>query len=118
MYKLVKGILFWTPRVLGGMFLLLLGLSSLDVFAMGAGFWETVVAFLAHNIPVFLLLAFYLPGLRWEWVAGVGFLLFAAWYRIFSPGESPVTYLLLAGIPALVGMLFLAGWVLRKQLRR
>jgi hypothetical protein len=90
---------------------------SLDVFGMGGGLWETVLGFLIHSIPAFFLLGFLLIGWRWEWVAGVGFLLFAAWYLIFAFGVDAVATLMLGGLPALIGVLFLAGWVLRKKIR-
>lgn len=117
MSKPLKSILFWTPRVLGILFILLVGMFSLDVFGMGGGFWETLLAFLVHNIPAFVLLAFFLPGWRWEWVGGLGFLLFGAWYLIFAFGVDLVAYSILGGVPLLIAALFFVGWVFRKQIR-
>lgn len=117
MNKTLKTILFWTPRVLGIFFILLVTMFSLDVFGMGGGLWETLLAFIVHNFPAFVLLAFFLLGWRWEWVGAVGFLLFGAWYLIFAFGVDPLAYLILGGVPILIGALFLLGWIFRKQIR-
>ncbi|NTW36914.1 MAG: hypothetical protein HGB17_12440 [Syntrophobacteraceae bacterium] len=109
--------LYWMPRVLGILFILFVMMFSMDVFGMGAGTWETLLAFLVHNLPAFALLIFLLLGWRWEWVAGVGFILFGAWYIIFAFGVDPWALLTLGGIPLVIGFLFLAGWMLRKKTR-
>ncbi len=117
MNKTLKSILFWTPRVLGILFVLLAGMFSLDVFGMGGRFWETLLAFLIYNIPAFILLAFFLLGWRWEWVGGLGFLLFGVWYLIFAFGVHWLAYLILGDVPLLIAALFFVGWVFRKQIR-
>ncbi len=117
MNKTSRTVLFWAPRLLGILFLLLLGMFSLDVFGMGGRFWETILAFLLHSIPAFILLAFFLFGWRREWVGAVGFLLFGTWYFIFAFGVDRSAYLVLGGVPLLIAALFFVGWVFRKQIR-
>ena len=117
MNKPVKQTLFWTPRILGILFVLFVGLFSLDVFGMGGSFWETLGGFLIHNIPTFFLLAALILGWRWEWAGAAGFIAFGIWYLVWVRGFDAGTYLLLAGVPVLAGLLFLVGWLFRKQIR-
>ena len=119
MNKPVKQTLFWTPRILSILLIIFVALFSFDVFGEGAGFWETLGAFLLHNIPTFLLLAVLILGWRWEWVGTLGFVAFGVWYITFAltRGLDVTAYLLLAGIPLLIGLLFLVGWFFRKQIR-
>ncbi len=117
MNKPVKQTLFWTPRILGILFAAFIGLFSLDVFETGGGFWAMLGGFLIHNIPTFFLLAALILGWRWEWVGAVGFPCFGIWYLAFMRGFGAGIYILMAGIPMLVGVLFLVGWIYRKQIR-
>ena len=107
--------LYWTPRVLGVLVALFIGLFSFDVFEMGLGFWGTVLALLAHLIPtIVLLLAALLPR-RWGWLSGLLFLGWAVFYPLRFGGFEPFVYLILSGIPAVVGVLFLADWWRRRK---
>jgi hypothetical protein len=114
----LKRILFWTPRILSILFILFIGLFSLDVFGTGASFWDTLLGFLIHNIPAFILLTALILAWRWEWVGAVLFAGFGIWYLVTSWGKFPWSVpLLVAGLPILMGVLFLVGWVARKQIR-
>jgi hypothetical protein len=118
MQKPLKLFLIWVPRVLGILFILFVSLFSLDVFGTGAGFWDTLLAFVMHNIPTFLLLAVLLLAWRWEWIGAVGFWGFVVWFVLQSRGESSgLSLLLLGGIPFVIGLLYLVGWIWRKQIR-
>ena len=44
-----NNIIFWPPRLFAIFFILLVGLLSMDVFGVGYGLWETLIAFLMHN---------------------------------------------------------------------
>jgi hypothetical protein len=109
-------LLHWTPRVLGILFVAFLALFALDVFDMGLGFWDTLVALTMHLLPNFVLLAIVILAWRWPWVGGVGFLGFAAVYMATFRGFDWLTYVMIAGIPALIGLLYLADWFVRRRL--
>lgn len=114
----IKRTLFWTPRILSIIFALFLGLFSLDVFGMGAGFWATLAGFLFHNLPTFILLIALFLAWRWEWIGTVVFFGFGVWYLVTSWGKFDWTApLIISGIPILIGALFLVGWLDRKRIR-
>jgi hypothetical protein len=108
-------LLHWTPRVLGILFVAFLALFALDVFDMGLGFWDTLVALTMHLLPNFVLLAIVILAWRWPWVGGVGFLGFAAVYIATFRGFDWLTYVMIAGIPTLIGLLYLADWYVRRR---
>jgi hypothetical protein len=117
MNKPVRKILFWTPRIMGILFVLFLSLFALDIFSMQLGFWGTIVGLFMHLIPSILLAIAILLAWRWEWVGAVLFLGWAVWYVGTVRGFDWSVYALIAGIPAVIGLLFLAGWIWRKQIR-
>jgi hypothetical protein len=117
MPKTLKQILFWTPRILGILFVLFLSLFALDVFGEGYSFWQTVLALLIHLIPTILLIVALVLAWRWEWVGAAAFIGFGVWVLAAVRGFDIGTYLLLAGVPFLNGVLFLVGWIYRKQIR-
>jgi hypothetical protein len=117
MNKILKQFLFWTPRIAGILFIAFISLFALDVFDLGLGFWGTIVALVIHLIPSILLAVAIVIAWRQEWVGAVGFIGWGVWYLLSARGFGWDVYVLIAGIPALIGFLFLADWIWRKQLR-
>ena len=117
MNKTLKQILFWTPRVAGTLFILFISLFALDIFDMQLGLWETIVGLFMHLIPSILLTIAIIIAWRWEWVGAALFIGWAAWYVVGVRGQDWIAYVLISGLPALIGLFFLAGWIWRKQIR-
>lgn len=116
MPKVLKQILFWTPRILSILFVLFLSLFALDVFGEGYNFWQTALALLIHLIPSIVLVAALVLAWRWEWVGAALFIGFGIWYLVISWGKFNWTApVVIAGVPMLVGVLFLVGWIYRKR---
>ena len=104
-------ILHWAPRVLGILFAVFISLFSMDVFGEGYGFWGTIVAFLMHLVPTYLIVGALLAGWRWEWPGGVLFIGLGIFYIVMSRGRMDfVTYLLISGPAFAIGILFLINW--------
>ena len=117
MKKPVKQILFWTPRVAGILFILFISIFALDVFDQGYSFWEILLALFMHLLPSIGLAIAIALAWRWEWIGAAFFCGFAVWYVAMMRGFPLSVYLLLAGIPFVVGILFAAGWIYRKEIR-
>jgi hypothetical protein len=101
----------WTPRILGLLFALFISIFALDVFGEGYSIWQTMVALFMHLLPVFVLLIGLALAWRWEWVGAVAFIGFCLWYLVAFGGSFPASvYLLMAGLPFLIGLLFLLDW--------
>jgi hypothetical protein len=119
MNKLLRTFLFWTPRILGILFILFVSLFALDIFEMGLGFWGTILGLFMHLLPSIGMTIALALAWRWEWVGTLGYFTFALWYIVFALGrEMPWSVItLMAGIPALIGILFLVDWVKRREVR-
>ncbi len=110
--------LFWSPRILTILFILFLGLFALDVFDGEHSFWETILGFLIHLIPNFVLVIFLLIAWRWEWVGGVVYLAAGIFYLVVAWGKFHISvYFFISGPLFLVAALFLVGWFFRDRIR-
>lgn len=107
----------WTSRLLGIVFVLFLGVFALDVFEPGAAPLEMVGAFLMHMLPALVLLG--LVGLAWSrpLVGAAAYMGFGVIYLLRFGGQFDWTvYLLLAGLPVAIGLLYLGDWTCRRAL--
>lgn len=111
-------VLYWAPRILAVLFALLLSVFALDVLGEGYSFWEAVVGLLIHLAPTFLVILVLVIAWRWEWLGALLFFGLAAFYVIaFWAPERWAAYLIISGPLALVGLLFLADWLVRVRRR-
>ena len=119
MNKTLRGFLFWTPRGLGILIVGLLTLLSTDVFVEGYPFWQAIGGFLIHMLPAFAVLLLLVFAGRWEWIGALGFIAFGVWYVAITWSNDMhwSAYAILSGIPILIGILFLVGWVKRGEVR-
>jgi hypothetical protein len=112
----VNRILIWTPRILGIIFILFTSIFALDIFDMGLGFWGTILGLFMHLlVPTFALAIVLVLAWRWEWVGVLGFGAWGIGYLAMTRGFDAIAYLLIAGIPLLIALLFLASWIFKKQ---
>lgn len=117
MNKILRQTLFWLPRLVGIVFVLFLSLFALDIFDMGLGFWGTILGLCMHLIPSIVLAIAVAVAWRREWAGTVIFMGWAVFYTARTRGFDWTVYALIAGIPFVVGILFLAGWIWRTQIR-
>lgn len=122
--------LFWAPRVLSIIYILWLMLFSLDVFSESLGFWGTAVGLFMHNVPALILLVILIISWKRELVGAIVFnfsgLVYAFWLlrvphpffvmRAQDPWKMILSCLLLISVPSiLIGVLFLANWILKRR---
>ena len=108
-------LLLWSPRILGILVSLFIGMFALDAFTHGGSFFEALPGFLVHVIPAVMLLALVAASWRWAWVGGVAFIGLAAAYALMAKGH--IDWMLaISGPLAVVGVLFLWSWRQRGEL--
>lgn len=73
--KQKKGWIYWTPRIIGLLFVAFLALFSLDVFGEGLTLGETLLALFMHNIPALILLVIVIVAWKHEIAGAIGFAL-------------------------------------------
>ena len=113
-----KKLLYWTPRALCIVFIILTSLFALDVFGESKGIWETILALLMHLIPTFILIAILVITWRRELIGGILFSVLGFTYIINMWGQFPLmTYIVVAGPLIITGILFLLNWKYRAELR-
>jgi hypothetical protein len=115
MTKAACRLLLWTPRVLGILVALFIGIFALDVFTEGRPLGETLVALVMHLLPSLVLLAAVTLAWRWEWVGGAVFLILATLYTLTTL-DHPTWIPVIAGPLAVVGALFGLAWRHRAEL--
>ena len=101
-------VLLWSPRVLGILAGVFLGLFALDSFSEGRPFVESLGAFAIHVAPAVFLFAIVAISWRWEWVGGVTFIALAIAY---AASVRRLDWILVISGPLLVvGTLFFWSW--------
>ena len=110
MTRPVSNLLLWSPRVLGILMALLLGVFALD--AVGEG----LAALLLHVAPTLLLLLVVAVSWRWQWVGGSVFIALALLLGIVAWARGAPWNLIICGPLLVVGVLFLWSWRRHKDL--
>jgi hypothetical protein len=117
MRRTLQQLLFWTPRLLGILFVAFLSLFALDVFGEGYGFWRTQLALVMHLIPALIVLAAVVVAWRWEAVGGFLLIALGVFYLVRTLNHLDWC-LVISGPLFLTGGLFLIDWASRARLRQ
>ena len=106
--------LYWTPRILGIVFILFISMFAFYVFAE-YNFPEVLVALFMHLIPSFVLIALLVLAWKKELYGGIAFVILSLLFTIFFQTYREMINFLLISFPVLVtGILFLVNWYLKK----
>ena len=100
-------LLLWTPRVLGILVSLFIGMFALDAFGEGKPLLQAVPDFLIHLIPAFVLLGIVLASFRRPWIGAMGFIGLAVVYAATMSRGRLDWMLAISGPLLVVGALFL-----------
>ena len=123
--KKINNNIYWIPRVLSIIFILLLFLMSLDIFEGNYGFWGTVLGLFMHSIPAIILSIVLIISWKHEIVGGIAFMLAGFIYigfvlnNVINNGFEwyyLAWIMQISGIAFLIGIMFLIGWNKKKQI--
>ncbi|MDD4135651.1 MAG: hypothetical protein PHN66_01105 [Candidatus Shapirobacteria bacterium] len=121
MIKKVNKFIYWTPRILGIIFILFLTMFSLDIFQPGLTAWQIAIGLFMHNIPALILLIILIISWKHEIVGGIVFILAGLFY-FFSLTKSSsfewymsVWFLIISGPAFIIGILFFINWFKKKK---
>jgi len=116
MEKEINKFTYWTPRILGIIFILFLMMFSLDVFQPGLTAWQVAIALFMHNIPALFLLIILIISWRREIIGGVIFIIAGLLYILMLAMNPKFEWYMLswavtiAGPAFFIGVLFIINW--------
>ena len=100
-------LLLWSPRILGILVSVFIGLFALDAFGEGRPILQALPDFFIHLVPAGVLLAVVLASFRWPWLGGVAFVGLGILYAVTMSKGRVDWMLAISGPLLLVGTLFL-----------
>ena len=115
MKDVLKITLYGAPRILGLLFIYLLSKPVLNALAAYPT-WNVFISLLVQlrwSIFLAIILAF---AWRWEWIGTFGFGIYAVWYMVSVGGPDVGAFLTMAGVPALIAVLFFIGFTFKKDI--
>lgn len=117
MHEVMKRILYWSPRVLSILFAGFISLFALDAFRGESGFWENLLAFLIHLLPVYILVGGLFLAWRWPWIGAVLYFALAILYMVLTGGRQHWSAYVGISLPLIViSVLWLVNGILRDEL--
>ena len=109
MTKRINRFIYWTPRILGIIFILFLMMFSLDVFEPGLTVWQIIIGLFMHNLPALILLIFLIISWKYEIVGGIVFILVGLLYILLLATSSNFEWYMLIWSLTISGPAFLIG---------
>ena len=103
-------LLLWTPRIVGILVSLFIGMFALEAFNEGQLLFQALPDFLIHLIPASVLLAIVGASFRWPWIGAVAFIGLAVVYAATMAQGRLDWMLTISGPLLMVGALFLWSW--------
>lgn len=109
--------LIWIPRIIAGLFIIFISLFALDSFSETHSLFQSIIAFLIHLIPSYILLIALLIAWKHARIGGIIFLglgiLFIVWMGI---NKHWVNILVLNTPFFLIGILFLVCGIFQNKI--
>ena len=121
-----RSALFWLPRILSMVFISFLTMFSLDVFEPGLSFREILLGLIMHNIPSIIMILVLVIAWKWDLVGAISYFAVALIYLglvTFNVINAELKWYLaiswsmtIAGPAALIGVLYLIGWLKKRSI--
>jgi hypothetical protein len=109
-------LLFWSPRILGVLVSMFLGVFALDAFSPAKPILAALPDFLVHLTPAVVVLGLVIVSWTREWIGGLAFIALAVMYGLTVGREHGDWVLVISGPLLIVGALFLWSWQHRRIL--
>lgn len=113
--------IYWTPRILSIILILLLAMLSFDVVTEDATIWEIILGMFMHNIPTLILLIALIISWKHEIVGSIAFTVAGILYiglLVYRQVEITTALEMAAtlSVPAfLIAILFFINWYKKKN---
>ncbi len=108
--------LYWAPRTLGVAYALFISVFALDVFGENLSLAKLLLALTIHLIPTGIIVVVLALAWKRERLGFVGFVALGLLYMWITRLRFPViVYLTISGSAFLIGLLFLANWLVRRK---
>ena len=115
MSKTTDSFLLWSPRIVGILVSLFIGMFALDAFSEGKPLLQALPDFFIHLIPAFVLLAIVGASLRRPWIGAVIFIGLAVMYAVTMSKGRLDWIVTISGPLLLVGALYLWSWLRQNE---
>ncbi len=112
---LANRFIYWTPRILGILFVLFLMLFSLDVFEPKRTVGEIAIGLFMHNIPALILLSLLIVSWKHELVGAISFTLGGLLYILLLATNAHFQWYMLSWVVAISGPAFIIGGLFAHQ---
>lgn len=103
-------LLLWSPRILGILVSMFIGMFALDAFSQGKSVPAALSDFVIHLIPALVLFGLVLVSFRRQRIGAVSFIALAAVYAVTMSKGRLDWMLTISGPLLVVGALFLWSW--------
>jgi len=112
-------ILYWTPRILGILAILFMGMFSLDCFDERDSSGEKLICIFMHNIPALICIAAVIIAWKWELIGGIIFIaFFIAAGIFFNTFTDNIASLIVIGPFLITGILFIVHYSVQSSSTR
>lgn len=112
---MTKKLLYWTPRILAILAILIMMVFSMDCFEMGGK--DAWICLVMHNIPAFIIIIVLIIAWKWELIGGilfaVAFIAAGIFFKSFT--GNPASLIVISPF-LVVGILFITYHLLYKEI--
>lgn len=103
-------------RIIAIIFTIFISIFALDVFVEGVPIGQILIALFMHLIPTFVILIIVWVSWKHPLLGAILFPILGIFYLVLAQGQGLMAYLLIAGPPFLIGLLFLVSYLLDRRM--
>lgn len=115
MTKRSEKIIYWTPRIICYLFIIFISLFAFDAISPDKSLESNITGFAIKFIPTLVLIIILTLSVEIEIAGGLTFILLGFFYIFYFNTEFIWTYVIMSGIPMIIGMLFIISYFFGKR---